>query len=358
MTKKSLKFKKHKTNRNSLLSQELVYTGNLFIQSHFKLLQFTSKGIESLQLNSFEEFKQKRKEGSVCWLNVKGLSDVHLMEEIRGYFGLQVLEMQNILNTHNIPKVQEYEHHMLVVLKAFSTNQNQELQKEHLCFVLGADFLLTFQETDNVYFDNIRKAFVENTVNRKNISADYILSLLIRNICDNYTDYLVQIEDALEEMESDLMDFSNTQKDIGWKIQFLRKKYLSLKKTILPFKESFGLLLKQSNDLLRKENLAFFNDSYNHLLIATQKVEACREMLSSLLDLYVSNNDLRMNTIMKRLTIVGTIFIPLTFVVGVWGMNFDNMPELKMKYGYYYAWGIMLLVGLFSWMYIKFKKWD
>ena len=136
MTKKSLKFKKHKTNRNSLLSQELVYTGNLFIQSHFKLLQFTSKGIESLQLNSFEEFKQKRKEGSVCWLNVKGLSDVHLMEEIREYFGLQVLEMQNILNTHNIPKVQEYEHHMLVVLKAFSTNQNQELQKEHLCFVL------------------------------------------------------------------------------------------------------------------------------------------------------------------------------------------------------------------------------
>ena len=357
MKRKSLKYKNKKSNRNSLLSENLIYTGTSDLSSQLQLIQFNEDFVEFVSLKNFDDFKNKRKHDCVCWLNVKGLSDIKLIEEIGNYFSLHVLEMQSILNIRHIPKVEEYDNNILLILKAFSINEEQELNKEHLCFVLGDSFLLTFQETDNLYFEDIRKAFEDNSIKKHNRSSDYLFSLLVKNISNNYLDFIEQIEDALEETESDLMEFDKVQTDIGWRIQSLRKEYLLLKKTVLPIKESFSRLLRSENVLLHAESMAYFNDSYDHLLMAVQKIEICRETLSSLVDLYVSNNDLRMNDIMKRLTVVGSIFIPLTFVVGVWGMNFSNMPELNMKYGYLYAWIVMIVIGLFFWLYIRFRKW-
>ena len=132
---------------------------------------------------------------------------------------------------------------------------------------------------------------------------------------------------------------------------------MTIKKSVLPLKEQFGKLLIINNPLINKGTLPLFRDANDQLQYVTQSMEGCREIISSLVDLYISNNDLRMNAIMKRLTVVSTIFIPLTFLAGIWGMNFKWMPELNWQYGYLIAWGLMLLSGILTWLYMKRKDW-
>mgnify|MGYP002536589046 CR=1 FL=1 len=164
------------------------------------------------------------------------------------------------------------------------------------------------------------------------------------------------IDDALEDLEEELLTITD-ENDIGIQIQSLRRQYMLMKKSILPLKEQYVKLLRAENLLIHKVNRAFFNDVNDHLQFVLQTIEICRETLSSLVDLYISNNDLRMNDIMKRLTIVSTIFIPLTFLVGVWGMNYKWMPELDWRYGYLFAWILMGVIGIVVYLYFRKKKW-
>ena len=165
------------------------------------------------------------------------------------------------------------------------------------------------------------------------------------------------IDNALEDLEEELLTVSEGN-DIGIQIQSLRRQYMLMKKSILPLKEQYIKLLRGESSLMHKVNRAFFNDVNDHLQFVLQTIEICRETLSSLVDLYISNNDLRMNDIMKRLTIVSTIFIPLTFLVGVWGMNFKFMPELDWKYGYWFAWLLMVVIGMIVYAFFRKKKWN
>jgi len=186
--------------------------------------------------------------------------------------------------------------------------------------------------------------------------SDYLLSVLLNSIMGNYIATVSTIDDSLEDLEEELLTISDGN-DIGIQIQALRRQYMLMKKAILPLKEQYVKLLRAENSLMHKVNRAFFNDVNDHLQFVLQTIEICRETLSSLVDLYISNNDLRMNDIMKRLTIVSTIFIPLTFLVGVWGMNFKIMPELDCRYGNVYAWILMLLVGGAVYWFFRKKKW-
>ncbi|MCL2290872.1 MAG: magnesium/cobalt transporter CorA [Bacteroidetes bacterium] len=357
-----LKFKKHnkaKNAKNTLLSEKLIYTGTSEYNTSMQLIQYDETHIEVFGLKSVEELSVKRNENSVCWLNISGLSDTKLISDIGHYFSLHILEMQDILNNDHIPKIEEYEdnNNILLILKALSIDENQELHKEQLAFVLGNNFLLTFQETDTPYFDDIKKALHETNSKLWKKSPDYLALLLLHKICDNYTALIDCVEYDLEELETELMDVNKNQVDISQQIQLLRIKYLLLKKTVQPLKESFAFFLRSDSDLLNEKNIAYFNDVHDHLLMAVQKIDVCREVITSLLDLYLAKNDLKMNNIMKQLTVIGSIFIPLTFVAGLWGMNFRNMPELELEYGYYLAWGLMIFIGVGGWLYFKFKKW-
>ena len=150
---------------------------------------------------------------------------------------------------------------------------------------------------------------------------------------------------------------NSNKKDIGKQIQALRRQYMIVKKAVMPLKDQYVKLLRGENPLFHKATRAFFNDVNDHLQFVLQTIDICRETLSSLVDLYISNNDLRMNEIMKRLTVVSTIFIPLTFLVGIWGMNFAFMPELNWKYGYFIAWSVIIITAVLISIYLKRKKW-
>jgi magnesium transporter len=187
--------------------------------------------------------------------------------------------------------------------------------------------------------------------------ADTLLAFLLNHVTVSLVDSASRIEDMLEDLEEQLLDIKKNQLNFGEIIQGKRREYMTIKKSVLPLKEQFGKLLIINNPLINKDTLPLFRDANDQLQYVTQSMEGCREIISSLVDLYISNNDLRMNAIMKRLTVVSTIFIPLTFLAGIWGMNFKWMPELNWQYGYLIAWGLMLLSGILTWLYMKRKDW-
>ena len=261
----------------------------------------------------------------------------------------------------------------ILILKIFHPNEHKEdddldgLLQQQVCIILGNNYVLTFLEKETDFFDEINSALRNDVLKIRSRQTDYLLSVLLNSIMTNYISTISSIDDALEDLEEELLTITDeleeellmitNENDIGIQIQGLRRQYMLMKKAILPLKEQYVKLLRAENLLIHKVNRAFYNDVNDHLQFVLQTIEICRETLSSLVDLYISNNDLRMNDIMKRLTIVSTIFIPLTFLVGVWGMNYKWMPELDWRYGYLFAWIIMAIIGIIVYLYFRKKKW-
>ena len=222
---------------------------------------------------------------------------------------------------------------------------------------LGNNVVLTFTEGEARFFDDAAKALENNVLKIRTRSSDYLFSVLFNEVVSSYVSQAIEIGDQLDDLETELLA-ATTSYNIRMQLQLLRKRYMEIKRTVVPLKDQYSRIVHPDSELINETNRPFFNDVNDHLLNAVQLTEGCRETLSSLMDLYISNSDLRMNYIMKRLTIVSTIFIPLTFLVGVWGMNFKFMPELDWKYGYLMAWGIMLAAGLASFLILRSRKWQ
>lgn len=180
---------------------------------------------------------------------------------------------------------------------------------------------------------------------------------MVNGMISYYISTAMDISDQLEDMETALLS-SGGMRDMGAQIQAQRHRYMELKRIVIPLKDQYSKLLTSDAGLISEANRPFFNDVNDHIFNASQLIESCRETLSSLMDLYISDNDLRMNDIMKRLTIVSTIFIPLTFLVGVWGMNFKSMPELEWEYGYIMAWAVMIVTGIAAYFIFRTKGGD
>ena len=259
--------------------------------------------------------------------------------------------MQDILNPNHPCKIEEYEKFNIVIAKYFDKEKESQVS-----IVQGENFILTFMEYETPAFRGIENALRNNILKIRTRPSDYLLTVLLNDLVTNFISVSAQIDNSLEDLESELL-LEKSAYEIGIEIQTLRRRYLLLKRTVLPLKEQYSRLIRSDSPLIHKTNRAFFNDLNDHINYVAQNIEICRETLSSLVDLYISNNDLRMNSIMKRLTIVSTIFIPLTFLVGVWGMNFDNMPELSWQYGYIAAWLFMICIGVGVYIFLKTKKW-
>ena len=239
------------------------------------------------------------------------------------------LDAKDILTPQHVVKIEEYDKHMLIVLNSSYYDTNMEINSEHISILI----------TGNVVISGLLLAFLLNTI--------------IANLVESAS----KVEEMLEDIEETLLDIKNDQGNMGLLIQQRRKEYMVIRKNSQPLKEQFAKLLRTENGIISSDILPIYNDLSDQLQFIIQTTESCREIISSLVDLYISNNDLRMNAIMKRLTIVSTIFIPLTFLAGIWGMNFKMMPELDWQYGYGIAWSLMLLTAISTWLYMRKKDW-
>lgn len=348
--------------RNNLLSEKLVYTGHSKAATKLHLICYDPNGINEISATDFPTIQKALNKDQINWLQVQGLNDTDLIREICDHFDINFLIIQDILNANHLTKIEEHDNYIVLISKIFRHSGNQEeddsdeLLQQQVGIILGENFVLTFLENKSDFFDDVCTAIRDNILKIRNRQSDYLLSVLLNSVIGNYISIVSSIDDNLEELEEKLLSI-HTRKDIGAQIQALRRQYMLIKKAVMPLKEQYTKLLRTDCALMHKANRAFYNDVNDHLQFVLQTIEICRETLSSLVDLYISNNDLRMNDIMKRLTVVSTIFIPLTFLVGVWGMNFQFMPELDWKYGYLFAWLLMFIIGIIVYLYFRKKKW-
>ncbi|WP_321479416.1 magnesium/cobalt transporter CorA [uncultured Bacteroides sp.] len=344
--------------KNNLLSEKLTYTGDSQTPTHLHLCSYSNRDRKESTGNTFASITPILDPKRINWLQVHGLKDTETIREICNHFEIDFLVLQDILNSDHPTKVEEHDKYTVLILKLFTFDKEEdELDKQQLCLIHGNNFVLTFLERDTTFFDDVTNAINKNILKICDKQSDYLLSVLLNSVMANYISVVSNIDDELEDLEEHLLTINNKY-DIGARIQSLRRQYMQIKKSVLPLKEQYVKLLRSENDLMHKVNRPFFMDVNDHLQFVLQTLDICRETLSSLVDLYISNNDLRMNDVMKRLTVVSTIFIPLTFLVGVWGMNFKFMPELNWQYGYLMAWITMLIIGGCVYWFLKKKKWN
>ena len=343
--------------KNNLLSEQLNYNGASRTPTHLHVCSYNATSVERHKTETADGLDLLLKKECINWIQVHGLQNAGTIRQVCERFNVDFLTTQDILNANHLTKIEEHDNYNVIILKLLSRNQDGEYLPQHLGIVQGDNFLITFTEQETDFFNEILSALDKNVLKIRNRQSDYLLSVILNSVMANFMSVLSAMEDELDDLEERFLS-SDSYEDPGIdEIQTYRRNYRLIKKCILPLKEQINKLFHTENQLLHKVNRPFFNDVNDHLQFALQTLEGCRDMVGALIDLYISSNDQRMNSIMKQLTVVSTIFIPLTFLAGIWGMNFHFMPELDWKYGYVYAWALMIVLAVGIYYYFKHKKW-
>lgn len=343
--------------KNNLLQDKLTYNGNSHTPTHLHLCAYDSKDVEFHSDKDFNRVTDRLKPDGINWIQIHGLQDTATIQQVCAHFDIDFLVMQDILNAKHLTKIEQHDNYNVVIIKLLIPVSKNEFEAHQLSIIQGCNYVLTFVEKETEFFNEIIAAIQRNVLKVRNRTADFLLSVILNSVMTHFMTILSNMEDNLEDMEEALLDHLGTDSSDIEDIQKYRKSYRLIRKTIMPLKEQINALFRTDNDLIKDENRPFFSDVNDHLHFILQSLETCRDILSALVDLYLSNNDLRMNSIMKQLTVVSSLFIPLTFFAGIWGMNFKIMPELEWRYGYVMAWVLMLVIALFVYLYFKRKKW-
>lgn len=287
------------------------------------------------------------------WLNISGLEDKKLLEEIRLLFDIHLLAMEDIKNNQQRPKLEEFEHLILVVSKMIYTKDHiTALEVEQVSLVFGKNFVISFQENPFDIFDQIRARLENPKGKMRKMGTDYFTYTLLDAIVDQYYAILELVGEKIEQLEEQIISQNKNIKLSDIYLQ--RKSLLEVKRNVWPTREMISTWRKSESPLIKRKTLPFINDLYEHSVEIIENLEIQRESISTLVEIFISNISLKQNEVMKTLTIIATIFIPLTFIAGVYGMNFDNMPELAWKYGYISIW--VLFLGTTSAMIVYFKR--
>jgi magnesium transporter len=292
-----------------------------------------------------------------AWINLSGLANVDVVQSIASQFNLHPLTVEDILNTSQRPKIEEFDHYIFITLRVLLfKDKSKPLAAQQLSIVFGKDFVLTFEESSSGLIDPIA-AKLQGAKNQRlrEQKSDYLVYRLIDAVVDAYFLVLEDVGDQIEAIEKDIID-SPTQKNMRL-IYRMKRQLLILRKIIWPLREVISHLLYEENDIISRFTRLYFRDAYDHIAQAIDSVETFRDMLSNLLDVYLSSLSMRTNEIMKTLTIITTIFIPITAVASIYGMNLVDIPLMKSRLGFYVVAAVMVFsVGVML-LYFRRKKW-
>lgn len=334
----------------------IIYTGaKSQTETFIEVFDYTKNDYVEQSFTAVEDCYEYKQKESTTWINFNGLNNVKAIEAIGKHYQLHPLVLEDIANIHQRPKIDEYDNCMFVVFKMLYYDSNQTLVVEHISLVLGKDYVLSFQESDGDVFDVIRNRIRLNKGIIRNHGSDYLLYTLMDAVVDNYFLIIETLGEKIETIEEKL--FSNPDNALLQEIQNLKKEALKIRRSIFPLREVVSKLEKASNDLIQPKTQNYIRDLYDHTIQVIETIEIYRDMLWGLMDMYMTSISNKMNEIMKVLTIISTIFIPLTFIAGIYGMNFEHMPELKYSYGYPALWGFMILIFISLLYYFRRKKW-
>lgn len=320
------------------------------------LIDYTESEVMERTGVTLEECMPLRDSPSITWLNFSGLADVDIIKRLGELFGLHPLVMEDILHIGQRPKLELYDKYVYLVVKMIYRGDNgKEVAYEQLSVVLGKNYVLTFQEKEGDVFNNIRERIRNNKGRLRRSGADYLVYSLLDSVVDNYFPALEKIGDVVEDLEERLSE--DPDQDVLGDIYRLKREVLFLRKSIWPMREVVAAMMRQDIELVSPTTVTYLRDVYDHSIQVMDVVDTYTDMLSELTDVYMSTMSNRMNEIMKTLTIIATIFIPLTFIVGVYGMNFEYMPELSNRLAYPAVMLFMAGVSGVMLLYFRRKGW-
>ncbi len=320
-----------------------------------ELISYDESSFSSKDNTSIDELLDQCNLKQINWINVDGLSDDELIKKIGKKFDLHYLLIEDIQNTDHQPKAEEYEKHLFFTLKMLYRIEGHSIDYEHISFVLGKNYLLSFQEKEGDNFNSLRTRIKQDTNIIRKRGADYLLYRLIDTIVDNYYSVLENIGRQVEEIEESI---SSSPSVVDFqRIQKLRKEFIYLRKVVYPLREALNKVVKNEDGFIEDRNIKYFSDVYDHVIHLIDSLDTYKDLTSTLMDLYMNTINYKMNEVMKLLTIITTIFIPLSFIAGIYGMNFDEMPELRWSWGYYGVLGLMGAIFILMIIYFKHKKW-
>lgn len=352
------RFFKRVSKKAGLSPGTLVHVGKKKVEKvKIQLIDYDETQLKEKEPKTIEECFPFKDLPTVTWVNIDGLHDIQVMEKIGKHFNLHPLVMEDILNTEQRPKIEEFDDYLFIVLKMLCYDEKQnQINSEQVSVILGKNFVLSFQEKTGDIFDPLRERIRSGKGRIRKMGPDYLAYTLLDAVVDNYFLVLEKLGEKIEGMEEELV--TNPTPGTLHMIHTLKREMIFLRKSVWPLREVVSRLEREESPLIKESTGIFLRDVYDHTIQVIDTVETYRDMLSGMLDIYLSSISNRMNQVMKVLTIIATIFIPLTFLVGIYGMNFDYMPELKWHWVYPWAfWLVMLGVTGFMLIYFRRKKW-
>jgi magnesium transporter len=335
----------------------LVHIGEKKVEkARITIMDYDETNLEEKEAKTIEESYPFKDKPTVTWINIDGLHEVEIIEKLGSHFGLHPLLLEDILNTDQRPKMEDYGDYIFVVLKMLYPGENKdEIEAEQVSLILGSNFVISLQESEGDVFDPVRDRIRKNKGRIRKAGADYLAYALLDAIVDNYFLILENVGEKIEDTEQQLA--TNPSPETLQYIRELKNEMIFLRKSIWPLRELINGLERCESTLIHQSTGAYLRDVYDHTIQIIDTVESYRDMISGMVDIYLSSISNKMNEVMKVLTIFASIFIPLTFVAGLYGMNFEFMPELKWHWGYFALLAVMALIGISLVFYFKRKRW-
>ena len=352
------RFLKTRTKVLGLHPGSLVYVGGSggTEKAHINLINYTKDSFFESQSATLQKCVQNAKDSSqITWIDFQGLSDKKVIEEVGNQFGIHRLWLEDVLNTDHRPKVEEMDNMLFSIIKYVSTERKQgriQIKISQTSIFFGQDFVLSFHDQKEDIFEPVKERLRKSIWKIRFSKADYLFYALMDLLIDQYYVALEKMGDYFEELEDRVTTNINKLNPID--ILSLKGEFLYLRKTAFPVKEALNKIIISNHPWIEKKNLRYFKDTQDHIIQIIEVIEYYNELTTSLMDFYQNTINRKMNEIMKVLTIFAAVFIPLTFIVGIYGMNFKFMPELDWKYGYLIVWGLIISVS--GGMILLFKK--
>ncbi len=327
------------------------------VPSKISFFEYDAEHYQEKLIPGCENLKVYKDNLAVTWINVDGLHDVETIAKIGEIFGIDSLVLEDIVNTNQRPKVEDFGEYIFIVFKMiYPSPEKTEVISEQVSLILGTNYVISFQEeAGRDVFEMVRQRIRDGKGRIRKAKGDYLVCSLMDAVVDHYFLVLEKLGDKIEEVEETLLTYPKTT--VPRQIHHLKRDMIYLRKQVWPLRELLFELAHCESKLIEKSSEPFFRDLYDHAIQVIDTVESFRDILSGLQDIYLSFVSTRLNEVMKILTIFSTIFIPLTFIVGVYGMNFKVMPELEWRWGYYALWMLMITLTVGMVTYFKKKKW-
>jgi magnesium transporter len=336
----------------------LIHIGDKKLEKvRITVIDYDEQKLEERIVDSVEECFAFRNKPTTTWINVDGVHDVETIEKLGDCYGIHPIVLEDVANTMQRPKMLDFGDYIFITLKMlyFDENATKGVKVEQVSLIFGSNFVISFQEDIGDVFDPVRDRIRKGKGKIRHSGADYLAYSLIDSIVDGYFIVFEWLGEQIEEVQERLVG-APTSENLQT-IHYLKNEMIELRKAVWPLRDVISNLDRSDSSLIKKDTTIFLRNVYGHTIEIIETIESFRDLISGMIDIYLSSVSMKLNEVMKYLTVIATIFIPLTFIVGIYGMNFRNMPELRWRFGYPAVMSVIMLVGVLMLIYFRRKRW-